>query len=191
VSIATLGCETKDGAEKSGAKEAPTATSTGEAGKQTDAVEVAAVDVGLRTVDRKEFDEIVTAQKGQIVLVDFWATWCSPCMEQFPHTVELWRKHRDQGLVVISVAFDEEEDEPRVNKFLAAQGADFINLRSEYGFKSTEPFETDNAAIPNYWLFDRSGKLVQRFSPPDPTGHYKPEDLDRAVEALLAQPAGD
>src|SRR5207249_1058455 len=56
--------------------------------------------------DAKALDELIATHKGQVVLVDYWATWCGPCVENFPHTVELAKKYREQGLVAIAVNFD-------------------------------------------------------------------------------------
>lgn len=145
-----------------------------------------AASVELTEIERPTLDEIVAQHQGQVVLVDFWATWCGPCVKQFPHTVELSRKYAEQGLTVISVSFDEPEDADRVRAFLQKQGAAFTNLLSTHGASdSIELFGIDNGALPNYWLFDRSGALVQRFSPADPTVEFQSADLDKAIEKLL------
>lgn len=146
----------------------------------------AAAPVELTEVERAAFDAVVAQHRGQVVLVDFWATWCGPCVKQFPHTVELSRQYAEQGLAVISVSFDEPEDADRVRSFLQKQGAAFTNLLSRHGASdSIELFGIDNGALPNYWLFNRAGELVQRFSPSDPTAEFEPADLDRAIESLL------
>lgn len=49
----------------------------------------------------------LSAYRGKVVLLDFWATWCDPCREETPHLVELQDKYRDQGLQIIGVSMDD------------------------------------------------------------------------------------
>src|SRR5262249_39656548 len=83
--------------------------------------------------DGQALQNMTAGHKGQVVLVDYWATWCLPCVEGFPHAVELANKYREAGLATIAVSFDQLEEEPRVREFLAQKGADFENLLSSYG----------------------------------------------------------
>jgi peroxiredoxin len=55
----------------------------------------------------------LSAYRGKIVLLDFWATWCEPCREEIPHFVELQIKYRDQGLQIIGVSMDDEPEPVR------------------------------------------------------------------------------
>ena len=55
----------------------------------------------------------LSAYRGKVVLLDFWATWCTPCREETPHLVEMQNKYRDQGLQVIGVSMDDSPDPVR------------------------------------------------------------------------------
>ena len=121
-------------------------------------------DVTLIRGDAKALDELIAKHKGQVVLVDYWATWCLPCVENFPHTVMLAKKYRDQGLAAISVSFDLLDDEPKVRQFLAQKGADFENLISSHDSVGQKTFtDFDLGPLPEYRLYDRQGKLNQKW----------------------------
>ncbi|MGA2855601.1 MAG: redoxin domain-containing protein [Candidatus Sulfotelmatobacter sp.] len=55
----------------------------------------------------------LSAYRGKVVLLDFWATWCTPCREEIPHLVELQNKYRDRGLEIIGVSMDDSPDPVR------------------------------------------------------------------------------
>jgi cytochrome c biogenesis protein CcmG, thiol:disulfide interchange protein DsbE len=50
----------------------------------------------------------LSAYRGKVVLLAFWATWCDPCREEIPHFVELQNKYRDRGLQIIGISMDDE-----------------------------------------------------------------------------------
>lgn len=55
----------------------------------------------------------LSAYRGRVVLLDFWATWCEPCREETPHFVELQDKYRDQGLQILGVSMDDDAEPVR------------------------------------------------------------------------------
>jgi thiol-disulfide isomerase/thioredoxin len=141
--------------------------------------------IAVRVADAAALQEALVRHRGQVVLVDFWATWCGPCVELFPHTVELHRQFIARGLAVIAVSMNDPEEQEAVTKFLADRQATFENFISRYGLgsQSFEAFQL--GALPQYRLYDRQGALHKTFG-----GNGEPiapEELDRAVEALLAK----
>jgi len=138
-------------------------------------------DAKLTTGDGQALRDMIAAHKGQVVFVDYWATWCEPCVAAFPHTVELNRKYKDKGLATIAVSFDELADQAKVLKFLADQGADFENLLSSYdgvGTEAAKDFEVE--VLPTFLLYDKQGKLRHKWE-------EKAADLDQKIEELLAE----
>jgi thiol-disulfide isomerase/thioredoxin len=151
--------------------------------------ESAVAPLEITVVDKAGFQKAIEAHRGQVVLVDYWATWCAPCVKQFPHTVELWHKHRDEGLVVIALSLDEPDEVDGVRKFLTDKDATFENLISKIGSGETAADEFDfDGALPHYVVYDRDGKLAARLSPSDPTINFRPELIDEAVAQQLAAP---
>jgi thiol-disulfide isomerase/thioredoxin len=145
----------------------------------------------LTVVDRAGYDAVVASKRGEVVLVDMWATWCLPCVEQLGHTVDLENRYRDRGLAVVTLSMDEPDNLAPVRAVLDAKGADRLtNLISKFGSgpQSIEAFEIPGGALPHYKLYDRSGKLRQTFAvDPAAERQFTPADIDAAVAELLAE----
>lgn len=152
-----------------------------------------AKEISLQVVEPEQYLKVIEKNKGKVVLVDFWATWCLPCKAQFPHTVELSRKYADQDVAVVSMSLDEPENEERVLKFLQDQHASFDNLLSKYGGgeASYESYAIPGGSIPHYKLYDRKG--VERYTfEVDPLAEkqFSHEDIEAKLKELLAESAG-
>ena len=113
---------------------------------------------GLAAGDREE--------KGRVVLVNFWATWCVPCREEFPDLVRLEKKYRDRGLSIVGVSTDLAKDLPAVEKFLAATKPDFRNYRKKSGGDDQDFIESVDpkwgGELPFSVLYGRDGKKASR-----------------------------
>jgi len=84
-------------------------------------------------IDAPGLAAAIAKEKGRVVLVNFWATWCVPCRQEFPDLVKLDKAYRARGLTVIGVSTDLAKDLPAVEKFLAASSPDFANYRKKSG----------------------------------------------------------
>lgn len=155
--------------------------------REAPATQPADDEVALRVAGVEELEQLLAEYRGQVVLVDFWATWCLPCVEQFPHTVALYREHQARGLAVISVSMNELDEQPEVLAFLKRQNATFPNLLSKYG-GGTEAVDAFGlpGSVPYYRVYDRSGELRHEFGV-DPLAEkqFTAEDIDKAIEELL------
>ncbi len=60
----------------------------------------------LQDVSGKALD--LAAYRGKVVLLDFWATWCAPCLTEIPHFVDLQKRYRDRGVQIIGISLDDE-----------------------------------------------------------------------------------
>ncbi len=95
--------------------------------------------------------------RGQVVLLDFWASWCAPCKQSFPWMAEMRRKHGDLGLVVVAVNLD--QDPEAAGQFLAQVQGDFVHLADPEG-RVAEAYGL--TVMPTSLLFDREGRPVYR-----------------------------
>jgi thiol-disulfide isomerase/thioredoxin len=146
--------------------------------------------VEVTTVDREGLDGALEKLQGQIVLVDFWATWCAPCIEQLPHTAGLARELKDQGLTVITMCMDDPEGRESIQGLLARHGATAtINYvsRDGGGSREMEAFEIEGGALPYYKIYDRAGKLRRTFGlDPAAAEQFTHADVAQAVDELLS-----
>lgn len=141
--------------------------------------------ITLTRADSAGLNELISKQKGKVVLIDYWATWCGPCVANFPHTVELAKKYKSEGLATIAVSFDLFDDEPNVRDFLAKVGADFDNLISSHNSVGQKPAEDFGVEpLPEYRLYDREGKLRQKWE-----SGVDQAELEKKIQELLAEKA--
>jgi thiol-disulfide isomerase/thioredoxin len=112
---------------------------------------------------------------GKVLVLDFWATWCVPCIQEMPEFNRLYHDLSPKGLALVGVAMDE-EGAAVVKPFLAKHPMDYpVSARLGGG---RQEIRVEN--FPVTLVFDRSGKLVKRFD-----GYTKEADLRAAIEAAL------
>lgn len=91
---------------------------------------------------------------GQVVLVNFWATWCSPCRKEMPDLDALYQRFRKQGLVILAIS---DEEDAKVRPFIAERKISYPVLLDPGG-KVNKAFAVDG--IPKSLVYDREGNLV-------------------------------
>jgi thiol-disulfide isomerase/thioredoxin len=112
------------------------------------------------TLDGKPFD--ISAYKGKVVVVDFWATWCGPCLAELPNLKAVYDKYHGRGLEVVGVNVDDDQEE--LAKFLKENPLPWKTLVNSKGEKkglSGGPADYYGiSAIPAVFLMSRDGKVV-------------------------------
>jgi thiol-disulfide isomerase/thioredoxin len=143
------------------------------------------VKVSGKTVDGKPFD--ISQFKGKVVIVDFWATWCGPCLAELPNLKKIYEKYHDRGLEIVGVNLD--DDGEQLAKFLKDNDYPWKILHNSDPKKSDDKkkgFSDPNAefygitGIPTIILIDRKGKVISL----DARG----EQLATLVDGLVGGP---
>lgn len=121
--------------------------------------------------------------KGKVVIVNFWATWCVPCLQELPHLNQYYKKHKDDGLVVLALTTDGPETMSKVRQTVKRKRFEMPILLDSDGAvngvlnpRGTQP----------YTLFvDRNGNLAhvhEGYNSGDETKHLE------TIKQLLAEP---
>lgn len=191
-SMVAAGCNTEKPSEKLAQESASSSGGVssvsppaGSAHKEMPTSNLLPKQVRLRQVDKAGFDRWLQTQAGKVVLVDFWATWCTPCRELFPHTVELARRFSSKGLVVVSVSMDDPESEPMVRQFLAQQGAEFENFIAIGPPDPFAAFQISGGALPHLKIYGPDGKVFRQIGSDQQV--ISSAHVDHAVQEALSQ----
>ena len=96
--------------------------------------------------------------RGQVVVLNFWATWCPPCVEEMPSLVEMQRRMKAKGVTVVAVSTD--VDESAYRQFLKTHGVNLVTVR--------DPDQKSNALygtfkFPETYIIDRNGVIRRKF----------------------------
>ena len=167
-----------------------TQTKKDAAGKNGPAKEVTVTEVGVEALDKAIADA-----KGKVVVVDFWATWCGPCVKKFPHLVEMHKKYADKGLVCVSISMDkagpgDEYKQEKVLDFLKEKEAAFPNFivaNPEADEKKIEARFGEFSGIPYMVVFDKTGRRAwDSASSPFPPKESA-EKLEKLIQDQLAK----
>jgi peroxiredoxin len=108
----------------------------------------------------KDADRTVTLSqyRGQVVVLNFWATWCPPCIEETPSLVKMQNYLKDKGVVVVAVSID--EDDAAYHKFLKDYKVNLITVRDE---ARKAPSLYGTFGWPETFIIDRKGVLRRKF----------------------------
>ncbi len=115
--------------------------------------------------------------RGKVVLLDFWATWCPPCVGALPGVKDVWKRLQPEGFEVIGVSYDDQRE--TLDRFLQKHELPWPQFFDPAGTDAPLIQSLGQPGPPAYWLIDRQGVLS------DVTAH---RDLERKARRLLASP---
>jgi len=154
------------GAKSPAAPAVPAATQSAQTGLS---------DLPITTLDGAPVD--TAALQGKVVVVDFWATYCVPCLKEIPTFNRLHEQYAGRGVVVLGVSMDVDGGAPLVESFLKQHPMKYrVALGSE---KTSDLFHVNQ--LPTTVVFDSHGKALQRFE-----GYTPPDALENVVKAALS-----
>jgi len=119
----------------------------------------------------------LSKQKGKVVLIDFWATWCGPCRKEIPNLKQYYQAFKGKGFEIIGISLDKQE--AQLKEYLEKEKLPWkISFSGKFWNDETARLYKVHA-IPSYWLVDKKG-VLRHFG-------LRGEQLKKAVEELLAE----
>jgi peroxiredoxin len=115
--------------------------------------------------------------KGKVVLVDFWATWCGPCIGELPNVIKAYEKHHDQGFEIIGVSLD--QDVKKLKTYTKDKNMSWQQFCDGKGWANKLAQRYGIQSIPATFLLDGEGKIIGR--------DLRGEDLEQALTKALAK----
>jgi thiol-disulfide isomerase/thioredoxin len=130
---------------------------------------------GLPQLDGAEW--VLSENRGKVLLLNFWATWCPPCRQETPELVQLHQRYQSQGFAVVGISLDEQQG--AVAPFVARYRIPYPVLLTDENFALGAQIES----LPTSVLLDRQGRVATAYN-----GAVTEEDLRQDVERLLQEP---
>jgi thiol-disulfide isomerase/thioredoxin len=142
-------------------------------------------------IDAQGYQKLVQQYHGKPLLINFWATWCEPCRDEYPMLNELARKYAPKGLRVVGVDSDQDGDLILMRRFIARYKPVFPNYRKKPG-KPEDEVGFNQAVLPEWrgelpatFLYDQDGRLIGHFF-----GARDRETYETVIRRLLGPEGG-
>ena len=142
----------------------------------------------LQAVSFDGWQQALAARRGTIVVVDFWASWCTTCIERFPAMVAMSKRYREQGVQFLSLNVDDPNDAAAIawsQQYLRGLDTGIAHYRLDENLM--QAFERlDLLGIPVVRIYDKGGTEAVRLTGDDPNNQFDDDDVATAIQRLLA-----
>jgi thiol-disulfide isomerase/thioredoxin len=117
------------------------------------------------------------AYKGKVLLIDFWATWCGPCIQEMPNVKSIYSKYHDKGFEIVGISLDQQRE--KLDRYIESQGIAWPQYFDGKWWNNDVAVSYGVKSIPTTILVDRKGKIRYK--------SLRGKQLETAVEQLLAE----
>jgi peroxiredoxin len=132
------------------------------------------LDIQFTAVDGRSVD--LAKLKGKVVLIDFWATWCGPCVGEVPNVKKTYDQFHSKGFEIVGISLDKDKD--KLTDFTASHKMEWPQFFDGMFWQNKYARQFAIESIPAMWLIDKKGNLRDMDAR---------EDLNGGVQKLLAE----
>ena len=98
--------------------------------------------------------------RGKVVMIDFWATWCGPCIASLPQVIELKKKYFGEKFEILGISLD--KDLEQWKSFINDKQMDWIHIADGQYWNNAIAVQYQIESIPNVWIIDKEGKIIAK-----------------------------
>ena len=129
----------------------------------------------IQKVTITELKQKIRENSDQVLIVDFWASWCPPCRDEIPGFISLYNEYKEKGLEILGVALDENGSDS-VKRFAKKMGINYPLLLGGYDINK----EYNITALPTTFIYNRNGVLKIKH-----IGYFSKSAFEKEINELL------
>jgi len=118
---------------------------------------------------------------GKVVVIDFWATWCTPCLQSLPHMKQVYTKYKTKGVEIVGISFDRAEKKKMLSDFVTKHKLNWIHTYSGKYWDDPTGRKYGITGIPAIWVIGKDGRIVS---------NNARSNLEGIIDAALKAPTG-